>query len=390
MIALLLPAFIAGSAVAEWDRSARLDLDLRYFFNAPRWPGQDDSRLQGSIAGSAEFRYRGESSRASIAPYLRYDGIDEERSLADLPEAYWALEDYDYELLLGANTVFWGVTESVHLVDIINQTDAVADIDGEEKLGQPMINLSLPRDWGQIDLFVLPFFRERSFAGEDGRLRTPVPVDTDAAEYESSREQNHVDYALRYSHYVGDIDLGLSAFRGTSRDPRLLPSADGSALIPVYDLIDQVGLDLQYTRDAWLWKLEAIVRDTRNDRFAAAVGGFEYTFFQVVESNADIGVLLELQYDDRAEGEPFTLADNDVFAGMRLALNDVQDSELLAGVVHDVKTSETYFNVEAERRLGEVYVIELKARAFTNAVPGDSSYPISADDYIELKLSRYF
>ena len=35
-----------------------------------------------------------------------------------------------------------------------NQTDGVEDIDSEDKLGQPMVNLTLERDWGALDLYV--------------------------------------------------------------------------------------------------------------------------------------------------------------------------------------------------------------------------------------------
>ncbi len=390
VLAFLLSALAAEAGRASWDISSNIDLTTRVFTEDPRWPGQDDSPVQLSIAGSAEFRWRGDESRASIIPYLRYDATDDQRSLADLREAYWAQEAESYELLIGVNTVFWGVTESVHLVDIINQTDQVADIDGEDKLGQPMINLEVQRDWGLVSFYLMPYFRERTFAGEPGRLRTPLPVDTDNPQYESSDEENHVDFALRYSHYFGNVDIGLSAFSGTSREPRLLLNADGSALIPYYDLIDQIGFDFQYTIDAWLWKLEAIARDTQNDSFTAAVGGFEYTFYQVSDSAADVGVLLELQYDGRAEGEPITLADNDLFTGVRLALNDTQNTAVLAGVGYDLKTSETYLNIEADRRLGEDYVLEARARFFTNAQPGDTSYAIARDDYLQIQLSRYF
>ena len=389
-ITLLLSALTAETGRASWDISSNIDLTTRIFTEDARWPGQDDSTLQLSIAGSTEFRWRGDDSRASIIPYLRYDETDDDRSLADLPEAYWAKEAESYELLIGVNTVFWGVTESVHLVDIINQTDAAGDIDGEDKLGQPMINLELQRDWGLVSVYVLPYFRERTFSGEDGRLRTPLPVDTDNPQYESSDEENHVDLALRYSHYVGNVDIGVSAFSGTSREARLAPNTDGSELIPFYDQIDQLGLDLQYTGDAWLWKLEAIARETQNDSFTAAVGGFEYTYYKVNESSADVGVLLELQYDGRDDGEPVTLADNDLFAGIRLALNDNQDTAVLAGVGYDLETSETYVNIEADRRLGEDYVLELRVRFFTNAEPDDTSFAIENDDYLQLQLSRYF
>ena len=48
----------------------------------------------------------------------------------------------NYETKIGVRKDFWGVTETVHRVDILNQTDSVDGFDGEDKLGQPMINLS--------------------------------------------------------------------------------------------------------------------------------------------------------------------------------------------------------------------------------------------------------
>ena len=105
---------------------------------------------------------------------------------------------------------------------------------------------------------------------------------------------------------------------------------------------------------------------------------------------ADVGVRLELQYDGRDDSEPVLLADNDLFAGVRLALNDTQDTAVLAGVGYDLETSETFINIEADRRLGENYVLELRARLFTNAEPTDTSYAIENDDYLQLQLSRYF
>jgi hypothetical protein len=391
-LALLLPALVANADEASWDLGANVEMQSRFFTQDARWPGQESQAGQISVAATIELRWRNadDDQRASIIPYLRWDAEDEERSSLDLREAYWAWEAESFELLVGANTVFWGVTESVHLVDVLNQTDAVADIDGEDKLGQPMVNLAMQRDWGLLNFYVMPYFRERTFAGADGRLRTPLPVDTDRAQYESSAEEKHVDLALRYSHYVGDVDIGLSLFSGTSREPRLLPDADGTALLPHYDQINQFGVDLQYTHDAWLWKLESIVRDGYDDTFIAAVGGFEYTLYQVGESTADVGLLLEYQYDGRGEFEPLTIADNDVFAGARLALNDTQDTAVLAGVGYDVDTNEMFVNVEAERRLGEDYVLELRARAFSGARQDNPTYTLSRDDYLQLQLSRYF
>ena len=391
-LALLVASSAAVADDAAWDWSSNVELQSRLFARDALWPGQGSQAAQVSLAATTELRWRNGDGdqRASIIPYLRWDSVDDERNLVDLQEAYWAREGDSFELLAGVNTVFWGVTESVHLVDIVNQTDAAGDLDGEDKLGQPMVNLAWQQDWGLISAYVLPYFRERNYPGIDGRLRTPIPVDTDRPIYESSSEESHVDLALRYSHYIGDVDIGLSLFSGTSREPRLVPANDAPVLLPHYDLIDQFGVDLQYTRDAWLWKLEAIARNGYSETFTAAVGGLEYTLYQVGESAADLGLLLEYQYDGRSELEPFTTADNDVFVGARFALNDAQDTSVLAGVAWDTQTGETFFNVEAERRIGDSIALELRARAFSGAGPRDLTYAVVRDDYVQIQLAKYF
>ncbi|MDJ0749015.1 MAG: hypothetical protein QNJ11_06000 [Woeseiaceae bacterium] len=389
LAALAVPSQARGGEV---DLSGDVELQLRSFWHQPAWTGQDTVASQGTVSSTMEVRWYSEDAnqRATLIPFLRLDATDSDRSLLDLREAYWAYEGDGFELLVGANTVFWGVTESLHLVDIINQTDLAGDVDGEDKLGQPMASLTVQRDWGEISVFVMPYFRERTFSGVDGRFRAPLPVDTGRVLYESSEEERHVDVAVRYSHYFGDVDIGLSAFSGTSREPRLVLSQDGQTLLPAYDQIDQFGVDLQYTKEAWLWKLEAIARDGVTDSFLAAVGGVEYTFYQVRESAADIGVLVEYQYDGRSALEPVSVADNDVFVGTRLALNDVQDTSVLAGFSYDVDTGETFVNVEAERRFGEDWFGELRVRAFSGAEPNDSSFFLRKDDYLELSIARYF
>ena len=100
-------------------------------------------------------------------------------------------------------------------------------------------------------------------------------------------------------------------------------------------------------------------------------------------------MLLEYQYDGRDEREPVTLADNDVFVGTRLALNDVQDSAVLAGVSYDVDTGETFVNIEAERRFGDDWFAELRVRAFSGAEPDDNTYFLKKDDYVQVSLARY-
>ena len=126
--------------------------------------------------------------------------------------------------------------------------------------------------------------------------------------------------------------------------------------------------------------------------FGAFVGGFEYTFFQVTESGADLGVLAEYLFDGRDEVDaPPTPFDNDLFVGTRLALNDIDDTALLAGAVVDLENQSTSFRVEAERRFGDNKKIEIESQWFVNADEDDALATAFEDDsFILIRLTQFF
>lgn len=385
---------LAGSTVvmaADWDFTGFTGLSSRVFPENSRFAGQD-SGSSTSLVAQSELYWQGSGDRVQFGmiAFGRLDADDDKRSHVDLREANFGFLGDGWDLNVGINKVFWGVTESRNLVDVINQTDLVEDIDQDEKLGQPMVNLNLDRDFGRLELYVLPRFRERTFPGIDGRLRPALPVDADAAVFESSEGKRHTDVSLRYSHYFGDFDVGAYVFDGTSREPSFELAADHTALIPVYEQMQQLGIDVQLTRDAWLLKLESIHRKASTDTFTAVVAGLEYTFFGARGSSADVGVLFEYLYDGRSENAPPTVFDNDVFVGARLALNDVSDTSVLAGAVVDVDTHEAMLSVGAERRFGDQLTLDLTLRMFGNSRPSGAVYAFENDDYLQLGLSWYY
>ncbi len=388
---LISTLWLSTSSAGEWDFTGFVGVEAQVFWQGSQFPAQQGG-MNGSLLLQPELYWRSDSGRQrfSAVGFARGDAEDSERSHADLREFYWGIEGDEWDLNIGLNKVFWGVAESRHLVDVINQTDQVEDVDQEDKLGQPMLNVNLQRDFGQFGVYIMPWFRERTFGGEEGRFRPGLTVDMDNPIYESSDEDSHLDYALRYSHYIGDVDVGAHYFDGTSREPRFAVNSDGTELRPIYDQMTQFGIDVQYTRDAWLWKLEAISRDTRTDSFVATVGGVEYTFYGVRESAADIGIIVEYLYDGRNTFSAPTSSDDDVFVGARLALNDANDTSLLAGVIMDVDSQEVFLSVEAERRFGDNLSAELRLRAISNSdISGDLT-AFANDDYIQLRLSWYY
>ena len=379
----------ALSSSVEVDTT--VELESRNFYSGPTVPGQFDDDV--SVSLKPEFKGRAEERDLfwRFTPFGRWDSRDPERRHADIRELFLLGVRDEWEFLGGISKVFWGVAESNHLVDIVNQTDNLEGIDGEDKLGQPMIRVSRSFDQSALTAFVLPGFRERQFRSQDDPLSLPFDVNNDPI-YESADGADHVDFAARYSGYLDIVDYGLSAFSGTSRDPGFVAGTDGTA-VPIYPQINQLGLDLQVTSDAWLWKLELIRREFDDSRYGedynAGVGGVEYTFFGMADGNYDLGLLAELNRDSR--DDPSTVQfQNDLFLGMRFGFTDAATTEILAGTFIDLDDDTRFFRVEGSRRFFESARLNLELQTFSNVDPDNFNNHLRDSDFVLLSFEWFF
>lgn len=384
---LCLAAAISGPATAV-SLSGNVAGELQLFRQDARFSEQLDQNLTLSFKPRLRHDWNNRNDELTLELYLRLDDRNEERQHADIREFKWLHVAGSHEWRVGIDTVFWGVTESQHLVDVINQIDRLEGLDGEDKLGQPMIRYSTVQDWGALDLFLLTGFREASFHSSTGRLRLPLSVDKSRTGYESSDKERHIDLALRYTRNLGDTEFGLSLFDGTNRDPALSLDTSSGQLIPYYSQMTQFGLDLQSIIGDWIWKLEFIHRDTDPETYSAITTGFEYTFYALFDSAIDLGSLLEYSWEGRDQNAG--VFDNDLFAGLRLAFNDVQSSELLAGLLIDTDNHSQSIRIEASRRLGDSWKLSAELQAFTSIAVDDPLAAFANDDYVLIELARYF
>jgi hypothetical protein len=300
--------------------------------------GQDQMRASVSITPEYYLSWADDRQTLTFTPFLRLDSEDSERTHFDIRELFYSYIGDNWDLHVGAKRVFWGVTEFQHLVDIVNQTDLVESIDGEDKLGQPMVQFSTVQDWGIVDAYLLNGFRERSFPGDDGRLGWPFRISSRTT-YESGAEQYRTDLALRWSHNIGPLEFGVHHFSGTSRDPLITarPTTGGVTLAAHYPVIDQTGVDGQAIYGDWAFKFEGISRSGYGDRYSAFNLGLEKTLVGVWDSNADLGLVAEYMHDDRGAKAVNTFFENDIALGGRLALNDFANTQALLGVGYDTR-----------------------------------------------------
>ena len=373
----------------ETTATALLGGEMRVFLDDPEWLGQRDETFHPTAFGELDLGWSWDGGRQKISfnPFGRYDAHDDRRTHFDAREASYSYRGDGWDALIGAHQVFWGRAESRHLVNVINQIDLVEDFDGEDYLGQPMLNVNFfGEEWGKIGLFAMTGFRERTFPARDARLRGPTNVDVHNPIYQRDNEEWAVDLAARYENSVGPLDFGLSYFYGTNREPFFVPS--GANVRPFYELMNQVGGDASYVVGDLVLKAEALYRWGHSDPFFATVFGGEYTFKNAFD-DVDFGLLLEYNFDDRNATNPGTVFDNDLFGGARFTFHDESDSQVLIGGLLDTENGSTYAYVEASRRFGDDWRAGIEARVFS----GDNNDPLDLvdhDSYIQVTAIRYF
>lgn len=351
----------------------------------------NDSLGDLSILFKPEYSLNWDQDRKviSISPYVRISQQDSERSHIDLREFSFVSSWKYLELRIGVSKVFWGVTESQHLVDIINQTDWVENPDGEQKLGQPMINPTLVTNKGNFSLFILPYFRERTFAGEEGRYRGSLLVDAEKTQYIHKDAEKHIDYAIRWSSTWRDMEWAVSYFDGTDREPTFDIDSVTGFLVPVYGQLKQWGLEYQYIYEELLTKAEIVHRDSKYYKgYVASTIGFEYTFSNIAKGK-DVGILYEWLYDQRDRNAPTGLNDASFF-GSRIAWNDEKSTQLLAGAVVDHETTQLMlFRLEFSRRINSVFSWGLEANVIAEPIKSSLFQQFRSDDYVQLKFSYF-
>ena len=325
-------------------------------------------------------------AKITISAIARYDEKDSERRYIDFQKLKYEQYFENYTFKIGNEIIFWGVNESFNIIDIINQSNLAEDMTGTKKLGQPLLPLAYDNNYGTIDLYLMPYFIERKFPSKNGRPRLALEVDQNSITYESSSKEQKLDFALRYSMVYDDYDIGIAHFHGNNRAPQLNINPSTLKFNPHYTTLSQTSLDIQATKGAWLYKLEALSAKDGNERHLGVAGGFEYTFYGIRDSQSDLGLVIEYSFDDR-NSYPFN---NDSVAALRWTKNDINSTSLLAGMFIDMRGNSNRFIAEYEQRINNNVKLFIDATFNGSIDSQDFTYAFEEDSVFSIKLARYF
>lgn len=418
------------TSAGNWD--GEFGLQYRQFYKyadvPPSAPAQDMDTSSASLLAHYNYQWNGGKDTFAFTPFMRYDSMDPARSHVDLREMMWTWDRDSWVWHAGVGKVFWGVSEANHLVDVVNQTDMVEDIKGEDKLGQPMLRATHRGKWGTLDMFVMSGFRERTLPSSYGRPGSGLALQDYRVDYQSPDGNMQPELAMRWSKSTGALDIGVSGFVGNNRTPQLLTTggvpllglnassvpfavnldailARFATLTPAqqaavqqtlqsnsslyYSRLSQFGLDASYLVGDWTFKFEGVYRDIGSDSYSASVLGLERTYSGVFNKPWDITYYAEYNNDSRGNNGQAVLQ-NDMFLGARLALNDAASTEIKLGGFFDLNNSDRSIRLEASRRIGDKWKARFIGQSFYVRDTNDVLYMYHDDSYAQVDLIRYF
>lgn len=344
-----------------------------------------DSRFSKGFKGEVKASQQRDEQSFSGRIFVNWDTEDNQRRYIDVREASFYYQHEKLRFGLGVDTFFWGVAESINLVNVLNQSDVMESIDGKVKLGQPFLSLNQRYDDGDFSVYFLPIFREQNFPL---RPNYGLPI-AEQPLYEDGRRRGGI--AMRRLFYFDQGEFALSYFAGTRRSPLLVQSQlNPQELTPYYVQTQNAMLDGVYLFENFTLKLELKVGDEQNSNFTAFNFGVEYPIYDLFEGIEEITLISEFLFDDRdAQGENH--GQNDLFIGTKFDFGHSYSSRVRVLYSYDFDFKSQYAEVNYEYRINDYFRLKSKFIKVLSAPVEDTRlYALKDEQYLKLDLHYAF
>ncbi len=414
------------AAVADFSSMGEVAFEYRQF--------KDDGNSATQDVGIAAFTrletsYEGDAYDHRIRAFARLDDKESSRNLLWVEDAYAAYfldEAKLWRVLAGYKIFNWTALEAFRPADTVNSRNYDAPLERPEKRGELALELEMPLYQGALTFSLFPRVENPHYPGANSRLglgfMPAEPVWVDGSE--TDRDQWRLQFAVRATQMIADADVSLHVLRHYDRNFPVLGTSDysfafgtyvpnqgiASMNVPHYFQVTQIGGTLQYPFwDGWIVKAEAAHRDfeedlkvltfnglqTPKDHSEVALG-FEYGTSH--DSGAETTFFLEAQRmfgTVKEERSALSIFQSDVFFGIRHARNDVMGTEfVLSAIVDTERSHEKLYNLQAARRLSDVWKASAQVRIF-DAPPKNPARPtglevLNKNHHASFVLTRYF
>ncbi|MFA0114642.1 hypothetical protein AB4407_13365 [Vibrio sp. 10N.261.46.E11] len=379
-------ALVYGFNVHAMNLHGFLGIDVVDFVNTKKTTDE-------TISAVGELRSRGE-----LSENLNYDlRLYAQKGINEYTEGYfdptiakinWVGDSYQIDV--GYDLVYWGVTEGINVINIVNQRDQIRDYFQKQGLGQSMIAASYFGDMVTVEGYILPRFEELNYGGTQRPWGLGLPVDASQSTYESSKGKKHTDYAARMSGMLDDLEFGFVFFNGTYRKPIYKVDGDIEYLAPHYVLGNTLGLDAQYILDSNIYKLElGYFKPNSYGSYVSTTFGVERALGSSWFGEGESTVYAEYYYDSRQDDRTVAFQ-NDIFLAYKYTTYNAYDLETTIGGIIDTRYGGVIGTLEVSGKLTSDIKLSFECVYFNSSNPNDALFYSNDFDQFSFNAHWYY
>lgn len=356
----------------------------RYYFNAEDKNQTVDNQFSKGIKVEAKFKHKFDNTKFNSHLFANWDSADESRRYIDVRKANFYYRHNDVTVGAGIDTFFWGVSESINVVNVLNQSDIMESLDGKVKLGQSFISASKRFSNGDISVYYLPEFNAVTFPE---RPSYGLPI-SERNLFENNKKEG--GFAARGLFYFDQYEFAISYFKGTRRSPILIPQPSANILTPFYVQTENILFDGVYLADDFTLKLEAKTGKELNNGFSTANVGIEYPSYIFADYIEEVTLIAEYVFDDR-ELTAETHGQNDLFIGAKFDFGDTNQGRARFLYSYDFDYQGQYAELSYQYRLNDYVRVKAKVMKVLTATPTDQRlYALTGEEFAKFSLHYAF
>ena len=311
---------------------------------------------------------------------------DNDRTFLRLDEAYVTYENEDNKILFGKSIRFWGALELSNIVDVFNIEDKRNSPFQSDKIGAYNLELSHYYENSEVSFIVKLYEQNNTLAASSYYYSFLKDNESLSSNLLSKHSKTRPGIYIKYSGSMENYALDYAFIYQNAYDSQRYLS---KIFNKYYENIYLVNKYLTYNTlvlGSSLIKMELVYTDVIDDKnvsdYIHSAFGIEHSL-ESFDNGSELSLLAEYYYyktlnkqklNDISLGQIFQ---NDLFLGLRYALNDISNSSALGGVIIDKEYKEETYYVEMQTRLNDMFKIKaelnyIKASKNSNTIYAQS------------------
>ena len=280
------------------------------------------------------------------------------------------------DLKVGKIIQYWGALEGYNVTDVFNQKNTILDpFDKSEKKGSWSSILTYYDNYNNNWELGLKFYEDDNAYFDRDSPYYQLPLS-----YNNHLELSHSRYTptfhLKYTFssnlfFENDTSIVIQHGYDNKRYYKVNPNHQITQYAYTASKILLFNTSIY---EGYIFKFEGAYTDVKHNNLMSDYGQLALGIEKELYAQDSLNVTLYTEYyryfyKDKSKQKNSDLSelyDNDVFIATKISFNDISDSEIKLGLLHDLGKKETFLKVEGKTKISDNFVLQSEILHFSD------------------------